>query len=98
MTNEERDKWVLSFRAWMLTRPECIQKLAIEYPYGMYLCTIRGAKQYVVGWNESDCVLVSTCVPWNSAEIKRIAVRESIALSAAALRMGAITEVPRHAA
>ncbi len=50
------------FADWLATRPECVQKLAAEFPMGDVFC-LGGRILYLLGWNESDMLIVSAIDP-----------------------------------
>jgi len=57
-----RAKLEKAFNDWLLTRPECIQKLAKEFPAGRnYL--IDGVKYYILGWTEGDTLIFTRINP-----------------------------------
>ncbi len=51
-----------ALKEWLSTLPECVQKLAAEFPPGKRLYWF-GATAWVVGWHESDQLIVSRTDP-----------------------------------
>lgn len=47
---------------WIASRPECVQKLAAEFPLGSSF-KVRGETLYLVGYNENDSLIVSRFNP-----------------------------------
>ena len=50
---------------WLQTRPKCIQELASEFPMGTIL-KVKDKNIYLVGWTESDELIVSPIDPYES--------------------------------
>jgi hypothetical protein len=50
---------VAMFNEWLESRPECVRKLANEYPIGSVVQDQCGDDWYVVGWDESDRLVIS---------------------------------------
>jgi hypothetical protein len=48
---------------WLSTRPESVQKLAREFPLCSRVSMPSGERWWLVGWTESDAVLVSPISP-----------------------------------
>lgn len=49
---------------WLKTRPECVQKLAIEFPFGSIF--IHDEKRlYLLGYTENDSLVVSEVDPFD---------------------------------
>lgn len=55
-TDEER------LEEWLLTRPECVQQLAKEFPIGSTF-DIDGETFHLIGWTEGDALIVSKIDP-----------------------------------
>jgi hypothetical protein len=51
-----------AWEEWIASRPECVQRLAREFPVGITLA-IHGSRYYLLGYNESDMLLVSKINP-----------------------------------
>ena len=51
-----------TFEAWLLTRPECVQRLAREFP-PMSVFSIDDEKHWLIGWTEDDQLIVSPVNP-----------------------------------
>lgn len=51
-----------AFEEWLAHRPECIKKLAKEFPLGT-IFIIDGKTLYLVGYSEEDGLLLSTHDP-----------------------------------
>lgn len=49
---------------WLKTRPECVQKLAAEFPHGSRFQTPSGEILYLVGYTEHDSLVVSHIDPF----------------------------------
>lgn len=48
--------------AWLKTRPECVQKLAKEFPLNITV-QLKGKLLYMVGYNEKDTLIMSEINP-----------------------------------
>ena len=46
-----------SYEDWLSTRPECVQKLAREFPLGTTLDLGNDEIGYLIGWTEGDEIL-----------------------------------------
>lgn len=55
------------YAEWLATRPECVQKLAAEFPLGMPI-VVDGVEHWVIGYNESDMLLISPLNPADDFE------------------------------
>ncbi len=64
MTAEERAK---ALAAWIATRPQCVQRLAEEFPVGTVV-GIHGRKLYLIGWTEGDELILSSIDPFADYE------------------------------
>jgi hypothetical protein len=73
MTEQEQKE---SLAAWIATRPECVQKLAAEFPPGKQLY-LFGEIVFVLGWNEADQVIVSTTNP-NEDYDRAVATKKNV--------------------
>lgn len=60
MDNEEHER---ELEAWIKSRPESVQKLAAEFPFGMILETPSG-KLHLLGYTEDDCLILSKNDPF----------------------------------
>lgn len=69
MTEEELDahlergfngdrKLVDGLKAWIASRPECVRKLALEFPIGTTV-DVGNETLYLIGWTESDMLILS---------------------------------------
>lgn len=47
---------------WLKTRPECVQKLAAEFPLGLPL-QLDNAMYFVIGYTEDDSLVISSTHP-----------------------------------
>ena len=66
MTEDER---AAAMAAWLATRPECVRRLAAEFPPGTRL-ECRGRVLHVVGWTEQGSLVVCEPDPaedWDAA-------------------------------
>ena len=54
-----------SLNEWIQTRPTCIQDLAGEFPMGTEF-EMEGERMYLIGWTESDGLIVSPVNPHES--------------------------------
>lgn len=55
---------------WIATRPDCVQKLAAEFPIGTKIDGV-----YVIGWTENDMIVASPVHPrddYNEALRRRV--------------------------
>ena len=50
---------------WLQTRPKRVQELASEFPIGTIL-KIKDKNTYLIGWTESDGLIVSPIDPYES--------------------------------
>lgn len=50
------------FQAWLATRPECVQKLAAEFPLGTVV-QHDGKALHLLGYNEDDMLILSEIDP-----------------------------------
>jgi hypothetical protein len=48
---------------WLGSRPPVVKALAAEFPLGTVITDWYGDDWYVIGWNESDCVIISPIWP-----------------------------------
>lgn len=46
------------YAEWLRSRPECVQRLAVEFPAGCVI-EVDGVSFYALGWTEDDSVIVS---------------------------------------
>ncbi len=51
-------------KAWLSTRPECVQRLAREFPLDLQL-TFDGRSWQVMGYNEDDMLILA---PWEERD------------------------------
>ena len=56
------------WRRWIATRPECIQKLAKEFPPDSIIL-YGEVKFYLIGWTEDDKLIVSRTNPTVNYEL-----------------------------
>jgi hypothetical protein len=47
---------------WLKTRPESVQKLAMEFPLGTEVA-VNGEHLYLLGWTEGDSLIMSKIDP-----------------------------------
>jgi uncharacterized protein YkuJ len=59
MTDDERRERIT---AWLATRPECVQRLAAEFPPDAVF-EVNGVPMYVVSYTEDDDLMVSAINP-----------------------------------
>ena len=45
-------------KAWIASRPECVRKLALEFPIGTTV-EVEGRDLYLIGWTEDDMLILS---------------------------------------
>ncbi len=69
------DRWD-ELEEWLRGRPEIIRKLCSEFPPGTVI-TIDEIPHYVISYEESDAVRVSTTAPWDNYE-EAVVTREPI--------------------
>lgn len=53
---------------WLKTRPECVQKLAAEFPIGSVFQVDGKPPLYLLGWTEEDTIIVSEIDPCEDYE------------------------------
>jgi hypothetical protein len=51
-----------AFVEWLKTRPECVQKLAEEFPLGSKI-DVAGIVHYLIGYTEDDRLVISPIDP-----------------------------------
>lgn len=56
------EKVKLSWEDWIKTRPECVQKLAVEFPVGT-IVDIDEVRLYLIGYTEEDALIFSPIDP-----------------------------------
>jgi len=54
-----------SMEAWLASRPECVQKLAAEFPHGTQVTDASGTVFYLLGYTEDDRLIVSPISPFD---------------------------------
>ena len=52
----------LTWAQWLATRPECVQKLAVEFPPNTVVGQPSG-NHWVIGWTEDDKLIISGINP-----------------------------------
>ena len=55
----------VAWEAWLATRPECVRKLAAEFPLGTEM-DINGVIYYLIGYTENDMLIISNVNPWEN--------------------------------
>lgn len=50
------------WEAWLATRPECVRKLAAEFPLGTEI-EINGVPHWLLGYTENDMLIISPINP-----------------------------------
>ncbi len=66
-----------SLKAWVASRPECVRKLYEEFPLRSSLFVIGGVRHYLLGYTESDELILTPFSPakqWEKAQENKIYV------------------------
>ena len=52
-----------SMQAWIASRPECVQKLAQEFPLGTLITDENETRYFLIGYTEDDRLIISPVDP-----------------------------------
>lgn len=80
----------VEFAEWLEMRPQIIQELVKEFPWGARY-TFNNGVLFVVGWDENNKVMMSEINPRESKEAKKAAERNRFLLDVDWLRSVKVT-------
>ena len=91
---KKRNKAQKGWDAWVASRPESVRRLIAEFP-PMTLIVIDGENHWVMGYNESDQLIISNVDPHINGQYRK-AQRAKRYICAHHLREHGITLISSH--